>query len=400
MSNDHQEVLQTRNETGVRPLAGLSVLDLSRLLPGPYCSLVLADFGAEVIRIEPPGGSDWTRYVPPLAADGQSMLFHAVNRGKKSCTLNLKADEGRAIFLRLVQTADVLLESFRPGVMERLGLGYNRLVEVNPRLVYCSLSGYGPDGPYRDRAGHDLNYIGLAGLLDLTGPREGAPVVPGAPVADLAGALWAAVGILLALWGRERTGRGQRVDASLLGGALSLLPIAVSRLQGSQPMARSASDLTGGVVCYNIYETADGGYVTLSALEPEFWAAFCRAVGREDWLAAQFAPAVPGHPTYEEMRALFRTRARAEWGEALGNTDACFEPVYSLSEALDSPVVQALGMIPPSGESGLLPPLRFSVALFPEPRPAPQPGEHTDEILSALGYDAKTLARWREVGII
>lgn len=382
------------------PLSSLRVLDLSRLLPGPYCSLILADFGAEVIRVEPPGGGDWTRYVPPLAPDGQSVLFHAVNRGKKSLTLNLKAEEGRAVFLRLVGTADVLLESFRPGVMERLGLGYDRLAEENPRLVYCALSGYGPRGPYRERAGHDLNYIGLAGLLDLTGPRGGPPAVPGAPVADLAGALWAAVGILLALMHRERTGRGGRVDASLLGGALSLLPIAVSHLQGGQPMARGASTLTGGVVCYNIYETADGGCVTLSALEPEFWAAFCRAVGREDWLGQQFAPAVPGDPTYEGMCALFRTRTRAEWEAAMAGVDACCEPVYSLAEALDSPPVQALGMLPPTGGAGLLPPLAFSAVPAPELRLAPAPGEHTAAILAELGYDPDTIARWRSAGVI
>ncbi len=381
------------------PLSSFRVLDLSRLLPGPYCSLILADFGAEVIRVEPPGGGDWTRHVPPLAPDGQSLLFHAVNRGKKSLTLNLKVEEGRAVFLRLVETADVLLESFRPGVMERLGLGYDRLAEANPRLVYCTLSGYGPRGPYRERAGHDLNYIGLAGLLDLTGPRAGPPVIPGAPVADLAGALWAALGILLALLERERTGRGGRVDASLLGGALSLLPIALSHLQGGQPMARGASTLTGGVVCYNVYETADG-YVTLSALEPEFWAAFCRAAGREDWLDRQFAPAVPGNPTYEEMQALFRTRTRAEWAEAMAGLDVCCEPVYTLAEALDSPPVQALGMLPPTGGAGLLPPLAFSAARPPQLRPAPAPGEHTTDILAELGYDSETVARWRSAGVV
>ncbi|MBC7227103.1 MAG: CoA transferase [Thermoflexales bacterium] len=382
------------------PLSSLRVLDLSRLLPGPYCSLILADFGAEVIRVEPPGGGDWTRYVPPLAPDGQSVLFHAVNRGKKSLTLNLKAEEGRAVFLRLVGTADVLLESFRPGVMERLGLGYDRLAQENPRLVYCALSGYGPEGPYRERAGHDLNYIGLAGLLDLTGPFGGPPVVPGAPVADLAGALWAAVGILLALLDRERTGRGGRVDASLLGGALSLLPIAVSHLQGGSPMARGASTLTGGVVCYNVYPTADGSYMTLSALEPEFWAAFCRAVGREDWLDQQFAPAVPGSSVWEEMCALFHTRTRAEWAEALAGVDACCEPVYSLAEALDSPPVRALGMLPPVGGAGLLPPLAFSDVPAPALSPAPAPGEHTAAILAELGYDPDTVARWQSAGVI
>ncbi|MEA3341238.1 MAG: CoA transferase, partial [Chloroflexota bacterium] len=229
------------------------VLDLSRLLPGPYCSRILADFGAEVIKIERPGEGDWLRHMPPLA-EGESVLFQNLNRGKKSLTLNLKSDTGRAIFLRLVETADALLEGFRPGVMERLGLGYETLSRTNPRLVYCSLSGYGQEGPYQQRAGHDLNYIGLAGLLDLTGAQEGPPTIPGAQVADLAGALWAAVGILLALLARERTGRGQRVDGSFLGAALSCLPAGIAQHAGRQAMERGSGNLTGGLICYHVYE--------------------------------------------------------------------------------------------------------------------------------------------------
>jgi crotonobetainyl-CoA:carnitine CoA-transferase CaiB-like acyl-CoA transferase len=187
------------------------------LLPGPYCTRILADFGAEVIKIEQPGGGDWLRHMPPLR-DGESILFGALNRGKKSLSLNLKLDEGRLLFEKLVQTADVLLEGFRPSVMERLGLGFDSLTRANPQLIYCSLSGYGLDGPYRDRAGHDLNYVGLTGMLDLNGPRAGAPVVPGVLVADLAGGLWAALGILVGLNARHHTGRGTRVDA--LGGVL------------------------------------------------------------------------------------------------------------------------------------------------------------------------------------
>ena len=202
------------------PLAQMRVLDLSRLLPGPYCSRILADFGAEVIKIETPSGGDWVRHMPPLV-DGQGALFHILNQGKKSLTMNLKSEQGRAILLRLAETSDALLESFRPGVMERLGVGYERLAQANPRLVYCSLSGYGRDGPYRNRAGHDLNYIGLAGLLDLTGTRQGPPIIPGVPIADMNGALWAAFGIVMALLAREQTGQGQRVDGSLLGGALA-----------------------------------------------------------------------------------------------------------------------------------------------------------------------------------
>ncbi|MBL7063599.1 MAG: CoA transferase [Anaerolineae bacterium] len=375
------------------PLAGMRALDLSRLLPGPYCSRILADFGAEIIRVERPSGGDWLRYAPPLA-DGESILFRALNRGKKSLTLNLKSDEGRVIFLRLVETADVLLESFRPGVMERLGLGYGRLAQANPRLVYCSLTGYGSDGPHRERAGHDLNYIGLVGLLDLTGPLKGPPVVPGALIADLAGALWAAIGILLALVARERTGQGQRVDGSLLGASLACMPVAVAQHQGGQPMKQGGSDLTGGLVCYHVYETGDGRYVTLAALEPQFWAAFCRAAGREDLMGQQFAPAVPGEPAYEELCTLFRTRTRAEWAEMVG-ADSCCEPVYNVGEALASAPVQALGML---AGAGLLPPVRLSAQTGSSPDAAPALGQHTAEVLADLGYDEATVEELREKG--
>jgi alpha-methylacyl-CoA racemase len=380
------------------PLAGTRVLDLSRLLPGPYCSRILADFGADVIKVERPGGGDWSRYVPPLDPEsGEGLLFRALNRGKKSLTLNLKAVEGRAILLQLAATADVFLESFRPGVMDRLGLGYEALVGANPRLVYCSLSGYGPDGPYRARAGHDLNYQGLSGLLDLTGPRGGPPSIVGAPVADLAGATWAAVGILLALVEREQTGQGQRVDSSLLGGALSFLSLPVARHLGGQPLVRGAGDLNGGLLCYNIYETKDGGYVTLSALEPEFWAVFCQAVGRQDLLGQQMAPAIPGEPAYEALCALFRSRTRAEWAETLAGEDACCEPVYAIGEALDAPPIQALGMV---GREGLLPPIRLSTHLADSTDPAPHLGQHTAGLLAELGYDAAQVDHLLEQGVL
>jgi crotonobetainyl-CoA:carnitine CoA-transferase CaiB-like acyl-CoA transferase len=375
----------------------MRVLDLSRLLPGPYCSRVLADYGAEVIKVERPGGGDWSRYVPPLDPEsGDSLLFRTLNCGKKSLTLDLKSDEGQAIFLRLVETADVLLESFRPGTMERLELGYETLAGSNPRLVYCSLSGYGPQGPYRARAGHDLNYVGLSGLLDLTGPRDGPPYIPGTPVADVAGALWAVAGILLALLERERTGRGQRVDASLLGGALACLPLAVTWHLGGQPIARGASQLTGGLVCYQVYQAGDDGWMTLAALEPEFWMTFCRVVGREDLLDQQFAPAVPGEPAYDQLCALFRTRTRQEWVEVLGGADACCEPVYSVGEALDSAPVQALNML---AGGGLLPPVRLSALSQRVGNPAPDLGQHSVELLADLGYSQADMERMQRQGV-
>lgn len=383
------------------PIFGVNdmrVLDLSRLLPGPYCTRILADLGAEVIKIEQPGGGDWSRYVPPLDPEtGQGRLFNALNRGKKSVTLNLKTDDGRTVLFKLVGTADVLLETFRPGVMDRLGLCYETLIEINPRLVYCTLSGYGPTGPYRHRAGHDLNYVGLSGLLDLNGAHEGPPIVPGAPIADLSGALWAAVGILGALLQRESTGRGQRVDTSLLGGALSFLPLAVARATSDKPLRRGADDLTGGMVCYHIYETADGQFMTLAALEPEFWSAFCLAVGREDLLMDQFAPAQPDGRVYQELCSIFRGRSRQEWMEAFAEVDACCEPVYSLQEALVSEPVVELGML---AERGLFPPVQLSAAEVKPQMRSPRLGEHTASILTELGWSQADIGRLRDAGAI
>ena len=378
------------------PLARMRVLDLSRLLPGPYCSRILADFGAEVIKIETPSGGDWVRHMPPLV-DGQGALFHILNQGKKSLTMNLKSEQGRAILLRLAETSDALLESFRPGVMERLGVGYERLAQANPRLVYCSLSGYGRDGPYRNRAGHDLNYIGLAGLLDLTGTRQGPPIIPGVPIADLNGALWAAFGIVMALLAREQTGQGQRVDASLLGGALACMPMAVAHSRGNQPLARGSDPLTGGIICYNVYETQDGKYVTLGALEPQFWATFCQAVGRDDLVAQQFAVATPGEPAYDELCALFRTRTRQEWVEAMAGVDTCLEPVYDVEEAIAAAPVRALGML---AGGGLLPPVQLSAQPARAAAYTPTLGEHTAPLLAELGYDDTTIDALRKQGVI
>lgn len=377
----------------------MRVLDLSLLFPGPYCGAILADLGAEVIKVERPGGGDWVRAVPPLDPEtGEGLIFRTLNRGKKSLTLNLKTEEGRSILLRLAEGADVLLESFRPGVMERLGLGYDALARANEGLIYCSLTGYGPAGPYRARAGHDLNFIGLAGLLDLSGPAGGPPAIPGAQMADVTGALWAAIGILGALLAREQTGLGQRVEASLLGSSLACLRLDVTRLLAGEPVARGTGDLTGGRVSYNLYQTADGGYMSLAALEPEFWQAFCGAVGRMDLADQGMAPAVAGEPAYDALCALFRTRTRQEWVETLAGVDACCEPVLALGEALASAPVQALGML-----AGDLPgsPVRLSPGVRgPGGLAAPSLGHHTAGILAELGYDEGDVVRLRTAGIV
>ena len=374
----------------------MRVLDLSRLLPGPYCSRILADFGFEVIKVERPGEGDWVRNVPPFK-DGVSTLFQALNHSKKSLTLDLKSEAGREIFLEFVETADVLLESFRPGVMARLGLDYERLSKTNPRLVYCSLTGFGNHGAYRDRPGHDLNYIGLSGLLDLIGVRDGPPVIPGAQIADIGGALWALVGIQQALLEREWNGVGQRVDTSLLGAALSFLQVAKAQETGGAPMTPGASDLTGGWACYQVYATKDGKYMTLGALEPKFWENFCQAVGREDLVGEQFAQAVKGEPVYDELCSLFRSRARNEWVDLLADVEACCEPLYSLEEALDSEPVRALGML--AGDH-ILPGVRLSERDVSPPATAPALGEHTQPLLAELGYTADQISALQAQRII
>jgi crotonobetainyl-CoA:carnitine CoA-transferase CaiB-like acyl-CoA transferase len=372
------------------------VLDLTRLLPGPYCARILADFGFEVIKVERPGEGDWARGVPPFK-DGVSTLFQALNHGKQSLTLDLKFPAGREIFLEIATRADVLLESFRPGVMENLDLDYESLAHINPRLVYCSLTGYGDRGLYRNRPGHDLNYIGLSGLLDLTGNLEGPPAIPGGQIADVGGALWAVVGIQQALLTREHTGRGQRVDSSLLGAAISMLPIAAARETGGDPMERGASDLTGGWVCYQVYATKDGKYMTLGALEPKFWGDFCQVVGREDLFSQQFAPAIPGEPVYEQLCTLFRSRTQADWLNAFKDVETCCEPVYSLTEALKSEPVQTLGILV---DNTLRPPVRLSEHEYKPPARAPALGEQTAEILGELGYTADQIRAMKALGVV
>jgi len=378
------------------PLEGLRILDLSRLLPGPYCTRIFVDFGAEVIRIEPPEGGDWLRDAGAIDAS-MGWLFQALNRGKKSLKLNLKSKEGRQIFLRLVETADVLFETFRPDVMHRLGLGYEVLSQLNPGLIYCSLTGYGSKGPYRERVGHDLNYIGLTGLLDLTGEEDGPPIIPATQVADIMGGLWAAIGILIALQSRQITGHGTRIDGSLLGAALASLPVEISRHMGGKTVGRGHGDLSGGLVCYNIYETKDGEYLTLAALEPRFWVNFCEIVGRRDLIGSQFAPAIHGDAIHEEMVELFKSRTRKEWVELLIEAEVCCEPVQTLEEAMECDPVNALEMIT---DSGLLPPLSMPYVMNIPPSPAPELGLDTMEILTELGYSFKELGRLKENGII
>lgn len=396
-----------------RALEGIRVLDLTRLLPGGFCTLLLADLGAEVLKVEDTAGGDYIRWMPPYYGgeseqrDGTaSAYFLGLNRNKLSLKLNLKHPEGREVLLRLAGDYDVLVESFRPGVMERLGVGYDALRERNAGLVYCAISGYGQDSPLRDRSGHDTNYLALAGLLGLTGRRGGPPVQSAGQIADLGGGgLMAAVGILAALRERDRSGEGQLVDISMTDGALSWLAMVVARYfcEGVVPK-RGEVELAGGILCYFPYETADGEWMSLGALEPKFWRNWCEGVGREDLVEHQF-----DHPESEagaEVAGIFSKRTREEWTAFAGEHDCCLEPVLALDEALAHPQADARNMVVELDQPGIGPVRQagFPIALSRTPasieRHAPGLGEHTDEVLTSIGYDAARIDELRAEGVV
>ena len=389
-------------------LSDVRVLDLSRLLPGGFCSLLLADFGAEVLKVEDTGMGDYIRWSPPYyeGADdsAKSALFLALNRGKRSIRLDLKSEAGKEVLLRLVREYDVLLESFRPGVMERLGVGYERLREENPGLVYCAISGYGQHGPYTARSGHDMNYLGRGGLLDLTGELDGPPVQSAGQIADLGGgALMAAFGIMAALRERERSGEGQLVDVSMFDGSLAWLAmVAAQYLADGAVPRRGGLPLAGGLICYRPYACADG-WVTLGALEPKFWQEWCRGVGRADLIEKQFEG--PGSDAHAEVASIFLERTREDWQAFASEYDCCLEPVLDLDEALDSELVRAREMVVELDQPGAAAPVRLlgvPVKLSRTPGapagPGPVLGEHTREVLSSLGYSDEEIAALLEAG--
>jgi len=392
-------------------LEGLKVLDLSRLLPGGFCSLLLADFGADVIKVEDTGMGDYVRWAPPFyeGADktAASALFLSLNRNKRSIRVDLKSEQGREVLLRLARDADVLLESFRPGVLDRLGVGYETLRAANPGLVYCAITGYGQDGPLRDRAGHDMNYLGRIGLLGLSGDADGPPVQAAGQIADLGGgALMAAFGILAALRERDRSGEGQLVDVSMTDGTLSWLAMVAARfLADGEVPRRGGLELGGALACYRPYRCADG-WITIGALEPKFWAAFCRGVGREDLVAGQFEP--PGSETHRAVEAVVAARTRAEWTAFAAEHDCCIEPVLDLGEALDSEHVRAREMVVELDQPGAERPVRqlgVPVKLSRTPgqparRPGPALGEHTEEVLLELGLGSEEIRALFEAGVV
>ena len=378
-----------------QPLAGLRVLDLSRLLPGPYATLVLADLGADVIKIEAPEGGDYLRWMPPLTGK-VSWAFFALNAGKRSVAIDLKKPDGVAALRALASEADILLESFRPGVMDRLGLGYETLKAVNPRLIYCALTGFGQTGPYRDAPGHDLNYMALAGALGLGGPVDRPPQVLPVQVADISGSLWALIAILSALHARHASGLGRFLDVSMTDGVTGFLTAALAPHVGSgaPAPARGNDVLTGGQACYGVYATADGKFLSVAPLEPKFWLAFCTKLGKPEWVKRQFDPSVRA-----EVTALLETRSRAEWEAVFAGSEACVEPVLAPDELATHGLHVARGMILESdGLRRLRTPTRHPDA--PPSGKAPTLGEHTHEVLREAGLSDEQIAALSAAGVI
>lgn len=393
------------------PLDSVRVLDFSRLLPGPFCSLMLADLGAEVLKVEDTGLGDYTRMTPPFKGGEEaqkhgvgSAQFNALNRNKQSIQVDLKQDEAKEIILKLVADFDVVLETFRPGVLEKLGVGYEEMKAVNPGLVYCAISGYGQDGPFRLRAGHDMNYLGLNGLLGISGDGEAPLVQSAGQIADLGGgAQMAAVAILASLLKKNATGEGAHIDISMTDGAMSWLAMPAASALAGETVERGEMMLGGKFVCYRPYEAADG-WVTCGALEPKFWKSFCDGVGREDLIAKQFESV--GGDGWREVTEVFKTKTRAEWAAFNDERDCCIEPVLDLGEALESELVKERGMITTVDQPGVGPvrqvatPFVINGVRPNRVEPAPKYGEQTDEILSTLGFDSDQITALRERGIV
>ena len=390
------------------PLAGVRILDLTRLLPGGYATLLLADMGADVLKVEEPGKGDYIRWTPPIV--GEFSAAHiALNRNKRSMTLNLKSQEGRDVLLALVAEHDILIEGFRPGVMDRLGVGWSTLHQHNPALIYCAVTGYGQDGPRAQTAGHDANYIGYAGVAGITGPEGGPPVLPGVQIGDLAGGGMAAViAVLAALHRRAQTGEGDFCDVSMMDGALSWLTIhAASFVATKQEPERERMHLSGAHPCYRFYPAADG-YLTVGALEPQFWRALCEAIERPDLLDEAFATGERRDEVIAQLSELFSTRTRAEWMERFAELDVCVGPVNSFGETLADGHVRARAMayeadVPGAGRwTHVGDPLKFDSA--PPSKqlrlPPPKMGEHTEMVLGSIGMSPDDIADLRGAGVI
>lgn len=394
------------------PLAGLRILDLTRLLPGPVATMHLADLGAEVIKIEDTGAGDYARAMGPgdLAAGGEggdSLFFRMVNRSKKSLRLDLKQDAGVEVFLRLAKDADVIFESFRPGVVDKLGIGYETVRAINPRIVYCAITGYGQTGPWAELAGHDINYLATSGLLDQIGThdgrRAGAPAVPNLQIGDLlGGALTPLLGVLAAVIGAKATGQGSHVDVAMTDAVMAhtIFPLVMTLVHG-QPAPRGADLLTGGVPCYGVYRTADERYLAVGALEPKFWRTLCDAIERPDLIPFGLATGSEGRRAQSELATLIGSQPLVHWQALFAAVDCCVTPVLRLDEAIAHPQLQARRMVVELGGTiQYAPPFKLSAWPWARATPAPAAGADSEAVLKAAGYMESDIARLRDKKII
>lgn len=378
-----------------KALFGIKVLDLTRLLPGAVCSLILADMGADVVKVEDPGVGDYARHMPPLV-DGMGAFFRSSNRNKRSIVIDLKNDDGQAVFHRLVEDADVILEGFRPGVTKRLKVNYHSLKKINPRIVYCSLSGWGQSGPYKEMSGHDLNYVSLNGLMGST--RTAQP--SGGQIADIGGAYVAVMGILAALFKRERSQEGDYIDVALHESAM---PFAMFQFVESMVAGLSGGNgtLTGMMAFYEVYQSSDDKPMSLGAIEAKFWANFCHAVDKPDWIPRQMD--MPGQQALKaDLQDLFKTKTAREWNDLLAGADCCFTLITPPEKIVDDPQVKSRSMAGVD-ESGL-PWMRSPVRLVSDDTfalgDAPQQGEHTAEVLEESGFSLEDIQRYQDCGAV
>ncbi|MBI5899886.1 MAG: CoA transferase [Rhodocyclales bacterium] len=397
------------------PLAGIRVLDLTRLLPGPVATMHLADLGAEVIKIEDTGPGDYARAMGPGerakggdgGGSGDSVFFRLVNRNKKSLRLDLKQAAGVAAFMRLAKNADVIFESFRPGVVDKLGIGYAAVKAINPRVVYCAITGYGQTGPWAELAGHDINYLATAGLLDqighYDGERSGPPAIPNLQVGDLlGGALTPLLGVLAAVIGARATGQGSHVDVAMTDAVLAhnIFPLVTTLVQG-WPAERGADLLTGGVPCYGVYRTADDRYLAVGALEPKFWQAMCAAIGRADLAPFGLATGSKGREVREGLAALLASQPMAHWVPIFAAADCCVTPILRMDEVLHHPQVAAREMlVEVGGTRQYAPPFKLSAWPWATAMPAPAAGADSEAVLAAAGFTAAEISALRASRVI
>lgn len=384
------------------PLAGVRVLDLSRLLPGPVATLHLADLGADVIKIEDHRAGDYAREMGE-GPDGVSVFYRAVNRNKRGLRLDLKSSAGRAVFLRLAEQADIVVESFRPGVTAKLGIDHAAIAAINPKIVYCAITGYGQNGPLAQAAGHDLNYIGLAGVLDQIGAAGGAPAIPNLQIGDLlGGALSGVMGILAALFDAQRSGQGRFVDVAMSEAALAHALFPLFALQSSSGLAARGCDLlSGGDPAYGVYATADGRYMAVAALEEKFWQVFCDTIRRPDLRTRHGLRGAAAQELRGDLAGMFLAKTQQHWVELFADADCCVTPVLNVAEAMQHPQFVARKMtVQADGVTQFAPPVKMSDWVFSMRGNAPSVGEHSVEVLREAGYTQTEIDRLRSQAVI